>query len=197
MRATLGTILLAVFALPAASAAQASQPIILLDGVPVERGAAQAKNPVSDGFRFVEQHQAKNITDAAEAMPADKYGYKPTPAQMSFGDVVAHLIADGNDYLCSAASGQKAPDRPKFAGTDPKDKLVAGLKDSFQYCATALASMQDAQLGDSTPFFGGRKSTRGLATLITVADWADHYSQMANYLRLNGILPPTAKRPTQ
>jgi hypothetical protein len=71
------------------------------------------------------------------------------------------------------------------------------LKDSFQYCATALASMQDAQLGDSTPFFGGRKSTRGLATLITVADWADHYSQMANYLRLNGILPPTAKRPTQ
>ncbi|OLB06264.1 MAG: hypothetical protein AUH06_07965 [Gemmatimonadetes bacterium 13_2_20CM_69_27] len=195
MRATLGTILLAVCALPAASAAQANEPIIVVDGVPLERAGVDAKNPVSDAFRFVEQRQAKNITDAAELMPADKYGYKPTPAQMSFGDVVAHLIADGNDYLCSAASGQKSPDRPKFAGTDPKDKLVAGLKDSFQFCATALAAMQDAQLGDSIKFFGGRMSTRGLATLITVADWADHYSQMANYLRLNGLLPPTAKRP--
>jgi DinB family protein len=197
MRATLGTILLAVFALPAGSAAQANQPIIVIDGVPLERAGVDAKNPVSDAFRFVEQRQAKNITEAAELMPADKYGYKPTPAQMSFGDVVAHLIADGNDYLCSAASGQKSPDRPKFAGTDPKDKLVAGLKDSFQFCATALAAMQDAQLGDSIKFFGGRMATRGLATLITVADWADHYSQMANYLRLNGLLPPTAKRAAQ
>jgi len=130
-------------------------------------------------------------------MPADKYGFKPTPAQMSFGDVVAHLIHEGNDYLCSASSGQKAPERPKFSGTDPKDKLVAGLKDSFQFCATALAAMQDAQLGDSIQFFGGRMATRGVATLITVADWADHYSQMAIYLRLNGLLPPTAKRAAQ
>ena len=199
MRATLGTILLAVCALPATSAAQANEPIIVVNGVPVERGGAQAqaKNPVADGFRFVEQRQAKNITDAAEAMPAEKYGFKPTPAQMSFGDVVAHLIQEGNDELCSASSGQKKPERPKFSGTDPKDKLVAGLKESFQFCATALAAMQDAQLGDSMPFFGGRMATRGLATLITVADWADHYSQMAIYLRLNGLLPPTAKRTAQ
>ena len=197
MKATLGTILLAVCALPAASTAQTSQPIIVVDGVPVERVGAQAKNPVADGLRFVEQRQAKNITDAAEEMPADKYSYKPTPAQMSFGDVVAHLIADGNDYLCSAATGMKSPDRPKFTGADSKDKLVAGLKDSFQFCATAAAGLQDAQLGDSIPFFGGRKSTRAMAVLITVADWADHYSQMAIYLRLNGLLPPTAKRAAQ
>jgi hypothetical protein len=113
---------------------------------------------------------------------------------MSFGDVVVHLIREGNDYLCSAASGQKAPERAKLAGTDPKDKLVAGLKDSFQFCQSAFAQLQDAQLGDSTDFFGGRKVTRAVAGLITVADWADHYSQMAIYLRLNGLLPPTAKK---
>jgi len=175
MRPSLTTMLLAVCALPVA-------------------GAAGAQNPVTNGFRFIEQRQAKNIVDAAEAMPADKYGFKPTPAQMSFGDVVAHLITDGNDYLCGAASGQKAPERGKFAGTDPKDKLVAGLKDSFQFCQTVAAQMQDAQLGDSTDFFGGRKGTRAVATLITIADWADHYSQMAIYLRLNGLLPPTAKK---
>ena len=157
-------------------------------------GAAQ--NPVTDAFRSIEQRQAKNITEAAEEMPADKYGYKPTPAQMSFGDVVAHLIDEGDEYLCAAASGQAAPQHAKFAGTDPKDKLVTGLKDSFQFCATALAGMKDAQLGDSMPFFGGRKVSRALAVLITVADWGDHYSQMAIYLRLNGHLPPTAKKGT-
>jgi uncharacterized damage-inducible protein DinB len=157
-------------------------------------GAARAQNPVTNGVRAIAQRQTKSIVDAAEEMPADKYGFKPTPAQMSFGDVVVHLIHEGNDYLCSAATGQKAPERAKFAGTDPKDKLVAGLKESFQFCQTAFAPLQDAQLGDSTEFFGGRKVTRAVAALITVADWADHYSQMAIYLRLNGLLPPTAKK---
>src|SRR5256886_6025476 len=88
----------------------------------------------------------------------------------------------------------KQPDADKFSGTDPKDKLVAGLKASFKFCETALAQIQDAQLGDSIDFFGGRKVTKGMAGLITVSDWADHYSQMATYLRLNGLLPPTAKK---
>src|SRR5437867_11017040 len=159
MKACVGTLALALCAAPAVGAAQ--------------------QNPVADAFRSMEQRHAKNITDAAEEMPADKYGFKPTPAQMSFGDVIAHLIHDGNDYLCSAASGQKAPERPKHTGTDSKEKLVAGLKDSFEFCAKALASIQDAQLGDSSELFGGRKVTRGAALLVTGAGWADRYSQLA------------------
>src|SRR2546421_2520957 len=177
MRSTLGTTLLAICALP-------------LTGVV----AAQAQNPVTNGIRAMAQRQTKNIVDAAEEMPADKYGYKPTPAQMSYGDVVSHLIKEGNNYLCSAASGMKQPDVDKFAGTDSKEKLVAGLKASFKFCETVLAQIQDAQFGDSIDFFGGRKVTKAMAGLITVADWADHYSQMAIYLRLNGLLPPTAKK---
>jgi uncharacterized damage-inducible protein DinB len=176
MRTTFTTVVLAACALPLA-------------------GALQAQNTVTNGLRAIEQRQAKNIVDAAEEMPADKYGFKPTPAQMSFGDVVAHLIAEGNEALCSSTSGQKPPEHPKFSGTDPKDKLVAALKESFQFCQTAFAQLQDAQLADSTQFFGPNKVTRGFAGLITVADWADHYSQMAIYLRLNGLLPPTAKQP--
>src|SRR5690349_10231281 len=177
MRSTLCTTLLVACALPIAVAS-----------------AAQAQNPVMNGIRAIAQRQTKNIVDAAEEMPADKYGYKPTPAQMTFGDVVAHLINEGNNYLCSAASGQKQPDADKFSGTDTKDKLVAGLKDSFKYCESVLAGIQDAQLSDSIDFFGGRKVTKAMAGLISVADWADHYSQMAIYLRLNGQLPPTAKK---
>src|SRR5438128_2044263 len=118
MRSTLGTMLLAVCAFPTVIAAQ---------------------NPVSNGIRALAQRQPKNIVDAAEEMPADKYGYKPTPAQMSFGKVVVHLILEGNYELCSAASGQKAPDPGKFEETDSKDKLVTGLKASFKFCETAFA----------------------------------------------------------
>lgn len=176
MRSTLATTLLAVCTLPLAVVA-----------------AAPAQNPVSNTLRAWEQRQEKRIVAAAEEMPADKYGFKPTPAQMSFGKVVAHLIAEGNYELCSAASGQKAPEIGKFDESDSKDKLVAGLKDSFKFCGTAFAQLQDAQLADSTPFFGGRKVTRALAAAVTIDDWADHYSQMAIYLRLNGHLPPGAK----
>lgn len=175
MRPTFTTMLVAVCALPLAA-------------------TARAQNPVSDGLRSILTRQGKNIVEAAEAMPADKYGYKPTPAQMSFGDVVAHLIREGNDYLCSATTGLKAPERAKVAGTDSKNKLVESLEDSFKFCQTVFAQLKDAQLGDSTDFFGGHKVTRALAGLITAADWADHYSQMAIYLRLNGLLPPTAKK---
>src|SRR2546425_3772469 len=93
---------------------------------------------------------------------------------MSFGDVVAHLIKEGNNYLCSAASGMKQPDADKFSGTDPKDKLVAGLKASFKFCETALAQIQDAQLGDSIDFFGGRKVTKGMAGGSTPARRGGH-----------------------
>jgi len=100
MRSRLGTTLLAVCTLPLTVV------------------VAQAQNPVSNGIRALAQRQTKNLVDAAEEMPADKYGYKPTPAQMSYGDVVAHLIKEGNNYLCSAASGMKQPDVDKFTGAD-------------------------------------------------------------------------------
>lgn len=174
MRATFGTILFAGCVLTAGR-------------------IAQAQSPVSNALRSIEQYQERNIVAAAEEMPADKYGFKPTPAQMSFGKVVVHLITEGNYELCSAASGQKAPEIGKFEETDSKDKLVAGLKESFKFCQTAFAQLQDAQLADSTPF-GRHNATRAFAALITVGDWEDHYSQMSIYLRLNGHLPPTAKK---
>src|SRR2546422_6481738 len=136
MRSTLGTTLLAICALPT---------MVVV--------AAQAQNPVSNGIRAIAQRQTKNIVDAAEEMPADKYGYKPTPAQMTYGDVVAHLIKEGNNYLCSAASGQKQPDADKFAGADPKDKLVAGLKGPVKICENPVGHDQGAQLGASGDVF--------------------------------------------
>ena len=101
--------------------------VFALCGVPLVSAAQDARNPVSDALRSQEQRRGKNLVEAAEDMPAEKYGFKPTPAQMSFGDVVVHL-AEGNDDLCSAITGVAAPQRSKVAATEAKDKLVARLK---------------------------------------------------------------------
>jgi uncharacterized damage-inducible protein DinB len=155
---------------------------------------AGAQSPVADAFRQNAQQVGKNLIASAEEMPADKYSYRPTLPQMSFAQVVVHL-AQGNDYLCGAIAGSKAPTRSKIDTTASKDALVARLKETFQFCDQALASVDDSKLGEQIPFFGGKPWTRAAIMTLTTADWADHYSQAANYLRLNNLLPPTAKKP--
>jgi uncharacterized damage-inducible protein DinB len=156
------------------------------------RAAAQDA-PVADAFRDNTKRAARNLVAAAEEMPADKYGFKPTPAQMSFGDVIGHL-SQGNDYLCSKIAGVEAPKRPELGKDATKEKLVARLKETFDACETALAKLDDSKLSAKVPFFGERQISRAEAILATVEDWSDHYSQLAIYLRLNGLLPPTAKK---
>jgi uncharacterized damage-inducible protein DinB len=149
--------------------------------------------PVAEAFRSTADRAAKNLVAAAEEVPADKYGYKPTPVQMSVGDIVDHL-SEGNDFLCAAVSGAAAPKRAALAKDAKKDARVARLRESFDFCHSALAKVTDADLSAQVPFFGNRKVSRAQAMFVTAQDWADHYSQLANYLRLNGLVPPTAKQ---
>jgi hypothetical protein len=148
--------------------------------------------PVSDAIRSIEQRSAKNLIAAAEEMPAGKYGFAPTKAQMTFGKVIAHL-SGGNDFLCSKIGGVEAPKRSEIKEGAGKDKLVSRLKETFQFCESALAKANDSELGAKVPFFGQSEVTRAEAMFAAAEDWADHYSQLANYLRLNSLLPPTAK----
>jgi hypothetical protein len=156
--------------------------------------ASYSSAPVSDALRSIAERSGKNLVEAAEEMPADKYGFKPTPAQMTFGEAIVHL-SRGNDFLCSKIGGIEAPKRAELAKTAPKDQLVARLRESFKFCETTLAKVDDSGLSTKVKFFGNNEVTRAEAMFVTAEDWADHYSQLAIYLRLNGHLPPTAKKP--
>jgi hypothetical protein len=148
-------------------------------------------SPVSGFVKAGVPRYEKNMVGAAEAMPAEKYSFKPTPEMNSFGHLVMH-ITQSNNTFCSKISGQAAPD-VKIAETDAKDKLVAAMKDSFAFCTTALANVDDSKLGDQFMFFGNRPISRGGALVALQGSWTDHYATEAIYLRLNGILPPTAQ----
>jgi hypothetical protein len=152
---------------------------------------AQKKNPVTTVIKEIMPRQAKNLQGAVETMPADKFGFKPTEPQMTFGHLVSHVI-DSNYYLCAKASDIAQPkvDAPKE--TD-KDALVAALKASFDFCTASLAKVDDSKLGDTIQAYGGREVPRAWALIALTNDWADHYAAASTYLRLNGLLPPTAQ----
>jgi len=154
--------------------------------------AAPEANPVSNTVRKILDRQSKNMVVAVEEMPADKFSFHPTPAQMTFAKLVEHM-AGSNNFLCSKISGAPAPPEEKLSETDPKEKLVGALKASFDYCTQTLAKVDDSNLGEQLTLFGGRQASRAGAMIALTNDFADHYSMAAIYLRLNGLLPPTAK----
>ena len=154
---------------------------------------AQTKNPVSTVIKEILPRQSKNIQAAVDLMPTDKFNFKPTDPQITFGHLVAHII-QSNYLLCSKASDTPQPKVDEAKETDGKDKLSSALKASFEFCTTALAKTDDSKLGDEIEAFGGRKAPRAWAFIALASGWSDHYAAEAQYLRLNGILPPTAQK---
>jgi hypothetical protein len=167
--------------------------LLLLAAAAAQTTPTATKNPVSTALRDILPGRQKNTVAAVEAMPADKFNYKPTADQMTFGHLVAHM-AETNDLLCSRASAVPAPKVEEVKETDSKDKLVAALKASFDFCFDALAKMDDSKLAESTEGFGGKQVTRAWISCVLPSAWADHYAEAAMYLRLNGVLPPTVKK---
>ncbi len=164
--------------------------------------AAPDKNPVTTVFRTRTMTLQRQLAQAFDSIPANKFSYKPTPAQLTIGYIAQHLASD-NYLFCNNFGAMKAT-RPATDTTTadslrakwPKDSLVTKLKASFAFCESAFAQLDDAKLADqqTVPGPGGttRTVTRAGAVLGHVIDMADHYSQIANYMRLNNMLPPTA-----
>lgn len=179
MKAILRTALAAALTVPAGAIAQSASNAV--------------QNPIATALRSAQERAQRNLVGSAEEMPAGKYDFKPTPAQMSFGELMLH-VAGSNVYMCSTISGQKAPQQEKLEPTAGKDKVVERVKQSFAFCTSTLSQVDDSNLGESVPFFGGRTISRGGAMMGLAEDWADHYGAAAIYLRLNGLLPPSARR---
>ncbi|MGA7221129.1 MAG: DinB family protein [Candidatus Sulfotelmatobacter sp.] len=154
--------------------------------------ATPVKDPVTASLRMLLPRSRSNILGAITSMPADKFSYKPTPDQMTFAHLVIH-IAGSNNGLCAKAADIPAPKVEEVKETDSKEKLLAAATASFDFCAEALGKMDDSKLGDTVELFGGHQGPRATVDLFLASGWADHYAAAAQYLRLNGILPPSAQ----
>ena len=140
------------------------------------------------------QRAATDIIDVAEAMPEEKYAYKPTPEISTFRDQLVH-VAGIVQRFTDSAKGTKSAEHPPTAMT--KAEVIALLKQTSQTGQETLGSLTDAQLLESVKFpFGDRMVTRYTFWQGPLYQLRNHHGQLVVYLRLNGIVPPTtARRP--
>ena len=134
------------------------------------------------------------LVGLANAMPEDKYGFKPTPAQRSFGEHVLH-IAQINVMLIKALGG-KTPEPAIDMKATTKAATIKAMSDSFDYGAAVIAEFNNTTIQETiqAPFMG--PSTRARIMFFLNGHTQDTYGQMVVYLRLNGLTPPaSAPRP--
>jgi uncharacterized damage-inducible protein DinB len=145
---------------------------------------------------------ARSFVSLAEAMPADKYGFKPTDGAFkearTFGEQVKH-VACANFGFFNQIEGKEPPPGCATGGPSPaanKAEIMTYLRDSFDYAQKVLRTMTPANALEPVSGPYGGQSTRLGITTLAVWHASDHYGQLVVYLRMNGIVPP-ASQPTR
>jgi uncharacterized damage-inducible protein DinB len=167
-----------------------------------QQPAPPPAEPITTAFRGRTTNARRQLAQAFDSIPASKFDYKPTAAQLTIGYIAQHLASDS--YLFCNNFGDKKANVPEVDTSTPdsvkakwpKEELVAKLKAAFAFCDEAQAQLSDAKLAEMISLPGPNGTSRQLPRVNMVLghalDLADHYSQIANYMRLNNMLPPSA-----
>jgi len=135
--------------------------------------------------------QEDKLTRLADAIPADKYNWRPAPDVRSFAEVFLHVAAANyNLYKLVGTPPPASIDVKNLEkSTTDKAKVIATLKDSFAHAKQAIKAVPDADLEKSMDWFGGKNTERGLLLFI-VRHAAEHLGQSIAYARMAGVVPP-------
>ena len=141
-----------------------------------------------------------NFLGVAEAMPEEKYGFIPTAGKFddarSFGEQIKH-VACAQFAFFNEFEGKKPPDDCEKGGHDPaktKAELIKYLRDSFDYSNRILATLTEKNALDRVEGRYAGPNTKLGISIIAVWHITDHYGQLVEYLRLNGIVPPMTQK---
>ncbi len=160
-----------------------------------EKPAEKAVAAPASGFRaeFLEEiaYYEHRYTQLAEAMPAEKYSWRPGDGVRSVGEVFTHII--GANYGVARSLGTATP-----AGIDPKaitafsgekPKVVQALKDSFAHFRTAIIALNETDADKPQKMFN-RQTTLGGSFIVITGHFGEHLGQSIAYARMNGVVPP-------
>jgi uncharacterized damage-inducible protein DinB len=163
---------------------------------------AQSSNPLTAGATFQYGIIKDYVTRAALKIPEAEYAFRPTPEVRSVGQLIAHL-ADSNYRLCSVIAGQDPPiDAGIERNTRTKADLAKALGESFAYCDKQYASMTDNNGTPLVKFDAGGEGARVPVQMPRLSLLAfhtahafEHYGNLATYMRVRGIVPPSSEPP--
>ena len=141
----------------------------------------------------------RDIAEAADAMPAEDFAFKPTPEIRSFAQLVGHVI-NANFFFCSQAKAAAMPATTNFERVADKAALIKGLTDALAYCDAVYDSTTDADFNQAVilngfPGMNPKTTTsRGAVLMFNTTHNNEHYGNIVVYLRLKGKLPPSTAR---
>ncbi len=165
----------------------------------------RASAGVAQTFRAFGRPYGAWLIAALDSIPAAQYGFRPTPVQQPIGYIAQHL-EDANYQTCSLFGEAKYVRSAKDLLADtvkarwPKDTLIARVRASLQFCGDAIGRLTDARLSDTLqagPPGALQPVLRVRYLILLVTDLAEHYAQLATYMRLIGMVPPSALPPAK
>jgi uncharacterized damage-inducible protein DinB len=140
--------------------------------------------------------QEEEIVAVAEAMPADKYNFAPTNGEFktvrTFGQQITH-IAEAQYYFFDGFGTKPTIDPKSLGKLTSKDDIVKALKDSFAFAHHATDTMTPENAFEEIEERDGT-NTRASITAFSIGHTENHYGQMIEYLRMNGIIPPASRK---
>ncbi|HUE89903.1 MAG TPA: DinB family protein [Vicinamibacterales bacterium] len=151
---------------------------------------ALAQNPMMASVKAQHDQVKGYILKTADLVPENLYSFKATPEVRSIAQLLGH-IADATNSICGNAGGGKAAPLGAEKSMTTKAQLTKALADAFAVCDKVIAGMTDAQAMETTKFFIGGQSTRGMIIAFNTAHNFEHYGNLVTYMRLNKIVPPS------
>ena len=155
-----------------------------------------AADPITEQLQKSFDATRNQITLMAEAIPDDKYDYKPTPDVRNFREILQHLVSENYSFI-GTASGEKGKDPKEINALKTKAEIIGALKESYEWGTKILAGWND-QKALETVTFRNQQVPRFAVVIAHAKDNHEHYGNLVTYARLNGIVPPrTAARQQQ
>lgn len=149
-------------------------------------------NPISTSQNKMYTMLSGVVIAAAMKMPEENYSFKPTPDVRSFGQLVAH-VADSQYFFCALAAGETKPAGGVEKSKSGKVELISALKEAVAYCSRTYASMTDAKGSEMVKMMNSDFAKLAVLSANTAHNY-EHYGNMATYMRLKGIIPPTSEK---
>ena len=162
-----------------------------------DAGADQVlSTSMAASLKSMHQVIRRNLAEAAAAMPAEEYAFKPTPQVRSFAELIGHVI-NGNFYFCSQARGEKPTFGGDFSKTTDKAALVKALNEALASCDATYDGTTEANVNQAVGVQGrgsSKPTTRGLVLMFNTTHNNEHYGNLVVCMRLKNHVPPSTAR---
>jgi uncharacterized damage-inducible protein DinB len=167
-----------------------------LVAAPAVAQAQTASDPLTAALKRQFDGVSRNVKEAAEKMPEDKFGYQATKDVRTFGGFVGH-VANSQFGACARAKGEPNPNKEDFEKVTGKAALVKAITASNEYCSGVFASANDKWMLETIAQGQGATAVQNPRAAILAGNTShsnEHYGNIVTYMRSNGLVPPSTER---